>query len=390
MRVLVLLTLTLCTAIPACAGAPDLIVTVANPAPFERPQETVTLSWKAVVAALPALAPGMVSVFDAEGVIPSQLVDADADGVPEELLFQSTFAPAQRKQFSIRPAAEPKVFPPLVDARFVLPRQDLAWENDRIAFRIYGSPLAGDVRNGIDVWTKRVRSLIVQKWYRESEGAQPGMDTYHVDRGEGADFFSVGKSLGAGGCGIWKNDTLYQPGIFSSYRVLANGPIRVQFRVVYDNGLVNGIPFHAEQTVTLDAGQHLNRIDIAYGGQAASDTLTVAAGLVKRKNVVSTARSDRGWIAFWGPVNDDSTNGFLGTGIVMPASVGRAVVEDAQQHMVLGSSRTGEQLTYYAGAAWTRSGDVAVPADWHAMLDRCANGLRQPLTVTMKASGKKR
>ncbi|HSQ77057.1 MAG TPA: DUF4861 family protein, partial [Bacteroidota bacterium] len=79
-----------------------------------------------------------------------------------------------------------------------------------------------------------------------------------------------------------------------------------------------------------------------------------------------------------------------GTGVVMPASVGRAVVEDAQQHMVLGSSRTGERLTYYAGAAWTRSGDVAVPADWHAMLDRGANGLRQPLTVTMKASGKKR
>ncbi|MBP1657992.1 MAG: Pectinesterase [Bacteroidetes bacterium] len=389
MRTLVLLCLILSATGTALAGASHLVVTVVNPAPFERPQETIVLAWKEVVTALPALAPAGVSVFDGEGVIPSQLVDADADGVPEELLFQSTFAPAQRKQFTVRPAVEPKVFPPLVDAQFVLPRQDMAWENDRIAFRIYGSPLAGDVRNGIDVWTKRVRALIVQKWYKESEGAQPGKDTYHVDRGEGADFFSVGKSLGAGGCGIWRNDTLYQPGIFSSHRVLSKGPIRVQFRVVYDNGFAGGLPFHAEQTVTLDAGQNLNRIEIVYSGQGASDTLSVAAGLVKRKNVTSTARSDRGWIAFWGPVNDDSTNGFLGTGIVMPASVGRAVVEDAQQHMVLGSSRAHERLTYYAGAAWTRSGDVAVAADWHAMLDRCANGLRQPLKVTMKASGKK-
>jgi pectinesterase len=375
--------------IAGCTQQPELTVTVVNPAPFARTQETVSLQWSDVLREAPAMTSAEVSVVGEEGEIPSQLIDTDADGTPEELLFQSAFAPDQQKTFTVRGVAGQSVFPALVDARFVLPREDLAWENDRIAFRIYGSVKAGDVRNGIDVWTKRVRSLIVQKWYKESEGSLPGKDSYHTDRGEGADFFSVGKSLGAGGCGIWKNGAVHQPALFSSHRILANGPIRTMFRVSYDGGTVEGVAFHAEQTVSLDAGRHLNRIEIAYSGPAAGDTLTVAAGLVKRKNVVCTVRSDRGWLALWGPVNDDSTNGSLGTGIVISADAHPLAAEDTVQHLLLAPSRGSQGLTYYAGAAWTRSGDVGRIEDWHGILDQWAAGLRQPLRITLSAAAKK-
>jgi hypothetical protein len=156
---------------------------VTNPASFSRAPETISLSWKDLLKHAPGLAPAVVGVWGKHGAIPSQLIDADADGVPEVLLFQSAFGAGETKTFTVNAKAPRIQFPSLVDARFVLPRKDLAWENDRIAFRIYGSPLAGDVRNGIDVWTKRVRALIVQKWYKESEEVR-WAKTYHRS-GEG-------------------------------------------------------------------------------------------------------------------------------------------------------------------------------------------------------------
>lgn len=375
---LVVLPLLLCGL--ACGSSPEVVITVDNPSDFPRATETIALSWQAILAGNPAILPTAVSVWDASGEIPSQIVDLNADGVPEEILFQSGFAAKEQKTFRVKAQSSHTEFPPRVDARFVLPREDLAWENDRVAFRMYGPAMAADVRNGIDVWTKRVRSLIVQKWYKESEGAPPGKDTYHVDRGEGADFFSVGKTLGAGGCGLWKDNVLHQPGVFTSYQVLMNGPIRAQFKLVYDNGQINGVPFRAEQTVTLDAGEHFNRIDVVYTG--AGDSLVVAAGLVKRKNAVATSNADLGWLALWGPVNDDPVNESLGTGVVMP---GASAGEDSLQVLLLAPSTAGATLTYYAGAGWTRSGDFGNAQDWEAALAGLANRLRQPLKIAVSA-----
>ncbi|MBP1691690.1 MAG: hypothetical protein H6Q32_1042, partial [Bacteroidetes bacterium] len=184
----------------------------------------------------------------------------------------------------------------------------------------------------------------------------------------------------AGGCGLWKNNVLHQPGVFTSYRVLMNGPIRTQFKLVYDNGLINGVPFRAEQTVTLDAGEHFNRIDVAYTG--AGDSLVVAAGLVKRKNAVATSNADLGWLALWGPVNDDPVNESLGTGVVMAGAVAG---EDSLQHLLLAPSTAGATLTYFAGAGWTRSGDFGNAQDWEAALTALANRLRQPLKIAVSA-----
>lgn len=103
--------------------------------------------------------------------------------------FQVDLRPhARRVLRNIRPVARRQEFPSLVDARFELPR-DVAWKSDRIAFRIYGPALAADVNNGVDVWVKRVRSLIVDKWYKAS--AESKKDTYHEDHGEGASISSA-------------------------------------------------------------------------------------------------------------------------------------------------------------------------------------------------------
>ena len=69
--------------------------------------------------------------------------------------------------------------------RFVPEREDdFTWENDKVAFRVYGpnSSGAGPV-SGVDPWFKKVDYAIVDKWYAEHFEGQ----SYHEDNGEGHD-----------------------------------------------------------------------------------------------------------------------------------------------------------------------------------------------------------
>lgn len=74
---------------------------------------------------------------------------------------------------------------------------DIAWENDKCAFRMYGPALETSVENGgIDVWGKTVDYPIISRWY---DGELREGKSYHQDRGEGMDSYNVGDSVGCGG-----------------------------------------------------------------------------------------------------------------------------------------------------------------------------------------------
>ena len=263
----------------------------------------------------------------------------------------------------------------------MLPREDYAWENDRIAFRMYGPALAREVNNGIDVWTKRVRSLVVAKWYKEAEGAPPGKDTYHTDCGEGADFFDVGRSLGAGGCSLWNEGRVHQPGVFSGWKTLCNGPLRTEFELTYNGVAIGGLAIKERKRISLDAGENLNRVRVTYDATGARHEVMVACGIVKRPRTLPASDERRCWMSLWGPTNSDSANGSLGTGVVFPSSAFVQFTEDSAQYLLIGRAFTGESLTYYAGAGWTRSGDFATNEEWNAYLDRWAARIASPLRV---------
>ncbi|MGB6034124.1 MAG: DUF4861 family protein [Bacteroidota bacterium] len=364
-------------------GAQVLHLTVTNEEALERRSELVAVQWRDIQKNFPTLDRGQVFLT----ALPDS-AEVITQGTGDELLFMADFAAGESRRFLVREspgAGRPKR---IVDGRLVLPREDYAWENDRIAFRMYGSPLAGDVKNGIDVWTKRVRSLIVEKWYRESEGSPPGKDTYHVDRGEGADFFHVGKSLGAGGVAIRRNGRLHQPGVFKTWRTIANGPLRVSFELSYDSIDVDGTLYSEIRRTTLDAGQNLNRIDVTYYGPVDGEELEVACGLVKRPNITVTRSQHECWLSLWGETNADTTNGFLGTGVVLPESGCKEIVEDTLHCLILGKARTGRPITYYAGAGWTRSGDFGSVEDWNRYLAEFARKLGSPLRVELEVTDK--
>ena len=357
--------------------AQTIMVRVTNRAAFAREKETVSLLWSELNKKLPSLDRNSVIVVDKRRK--DSLVVQTTE---RELLFQADFKAKETKSFTVTNGpSDRSQEPSLVDGRFVLPREDYAWENDRIAFRMYGPAMAKDVKNGIDVWTKRVRHLIVEKWYKESEGSPPGKDTYHMDRGEGADFFSVGKSLGAGSSAIWRHGRVFQPGVFSSYKTVAPGPLRVSFELSYDSLDVQGTVYKEVMRITLDAGQNLNRIEVTYVGPVKNEGMEFACGLVKRKNTSVFRNEQKCWTALWGPTTDDTATGSLGTALVLSPSAYKAMAEDDDQYLMVGKTRSGKTATYYAGAGWTRSGDFASAEDWNRYVERFAQRIRSPLAI---------
>jgi len=361
-----------------------LTVKVTNPSNVARVSETITIAWDSLKSILAQDKPEFLSVNEsgANATLRSQLVDENADGTPDFFIFQSDFDPLESKTFIISTSVEqPQPTVSLVDARYVEPRQDVAWENDHIAFRMYGPALAAEVNNGIDVWTKRVRYLIVKKWY-EGEEQTPKI-IYHEDHGEGADFFDVGRSLGCGGTGVWFQDKVHQPGVSSAYKIIATGPIRACFELYYNNWNVDGKKFKETKRITLDAGQNLNHVEVFFKNYEGSAPMALACGLVKRPNTKWYKNEEHRWMSLWGLTTDSLVNGYLGTGVVFEANEFSGWAEDSSQYIALGKTDNDLAFSYYAGAGWTRSGDFNSVEDWNGYLDRFALNIDSPLQVSI-------
>ncbi|MDP1689684.1 MAG: DUF4861 family protein, partial [bacterium] len=163
---------------------------------------------------------------DQEDYLVSQSIDTDLDGDIDEILFHATINAREKKTFIIEDIENGAGLKPKSDlttfSRFVADRHDYAWENDRVAFRIYGSQnpdstSAAPAGGAIDAFLKRVSYPVINKWYKnnaEKEGA------YHIDTGEGHDPYQVGASRGIGGIGIWDKDSLYVSSNFISSKTI--------------------------------------------------------------------------------------------------------------------------------------------------------------------------
>lgn len=369
------------------SGQSEVLVHVKNTSKVDRKREMVTVPWSEVRRLMPRLNPDCLAVCEV-GRTEDEVVqgfDSNQDGTVDELLFLADFKIGEEKSFVLREAdRQMGAVASLTDARFVRPREDIAWENDRIAFRMYGPALAQEVNNGIDVWTKRVRYLIVEKWYKANEGNTSGRDSYHEDHGEGADFFSVGRSLGCGGSALWKDDSLYQPGVFESYKIITTGPLRAVFELTYKSVQLEGRSIREVKRITLDAGQNLNRIDLYFFDGSNQGVLSFAAGVVKRRTTESHMNRENCWVSLYGPTTERPENGSLGTGVVLPRAAFMEAREDSSHILVIGRATIGKPVTYYAGAGWTRSGDFTSAQDWNSYLNTYALKLMTPLKVTLR------
>ncbi|HVS29865.1 MAG TPA: DUF4861 family protein [Thermoanaerobaculia bacterium] len=350
----------------------SLQVAVHNDLEMARPSETVELT-AAQLAPLGADLTRM-RVFDGGREVLTQALDLDGDGKPESLIFQTDIAAKSSRTLEVR-LGEPRVYRKedfRVYGRFNRERfDDFAWENDRVAHRMYGAALETWQRepltsSTVDVWLKKTRRLVINDWYMA--------DDYHRDNGEGADFFSAGRSRGCGGSGLWRDGKLVVSKNFRESRVLANGPIRLVFELrypVWDAPLVRS----ETKRITLDAGQNFNRFESRYevDGQA-----VYAAGLKKEPAANIRVERGAGWARTWGPVARD--NGQFGCAIVFdPSSVVDAVEADGNQLIV-----ARPPARYWVGSGWDR-GDFPTVADFDRAVEEWTRRVRTPLRVEVTA-----
>ena len=370
----------------AAPSAAPFVLTARNPLPVERLDEVVEVPWATVRQRLPAASAERVRVLDANGrEVASQALDADADGRTDALLFLGDFRPEELRVFTVEARAAAR-FEPRVAVRHDAPRDDAAWESDRIAFRTYGQGLKRTPQplssSGVDVWPKRVRALVLDRWYAK------GQDAYHTDTGEGADFFDVGPTLGAGGTAVWQNDSLYRADNFTSHRILANGPIRAILELDYAPWDAGGMRVAETKRITIDAGRHLYRTESTFRSEAAE--VPYAIGLVKRPGMVgATSRgSEWAWLAGWGPVTRRTGgHGELGTAVLLPAERLVEWEETGDHYLAIARARPGVPAVHWVGAGWTASGDFPTPQSWWTHLDAEARRMAAPIVVTAGRPG---
>lgn len=366
------------------AVADQLVVKAQNELPHARPSQTIELSAD-LLAPLGESDLTRIHVQDAAGQeVLCQAVDTDFDAYrkPDIVIFQADFAPNEEKTFTVS-IGDKQVYTKdqfKAHGRFVRERfDDFAWENDRIAHRTYGKALEtweGEPLSSstIDVWSKRVPQMVIDEWYMT--------DNYHTDTGQGADFYSAGPTRGCGGNGLWADDRLWLSRNFIDSRVLANGPIRVMFELDYEPFDVNGVSVAETKRITLDAGSNLDRFQSFYHPfTRPSRPVTLTSGIGIKK--VSGAQKDmdlkRGWLTVYEKMAKDQ--GMEGLALVVDPDALEGNAEDKLNNLLLVKAGPENQVTYWAGFFWDKTGHFEDYEAWKKYVDQFAQGLKSPIQV---------
>lgn len=359
--------------VPRSWGA-NTKIAVTNDLDLPRNNETIELSWPDLLRRQPSLTVDTVVARDSDSgqEFVTQVVD-------DKLIFQADFAPKASRHFAIktgRPAKiESKVF-----GRFVPERlDDFAWENDRIAHRMYGpaiekvEPPSG---SGIDVWCKSTNRLVINDWYKR--------DDYHVDHGEGLDCYKVGPGRGCGGTAVWNTGQFYTSRDFRHWKLIANGPIRVMFELSYEPWAAGGVKVSETKRISLDAGTHFNRMQSIFTFDG-PDSITVGVGLNEHTDFHVLSSIKDGWMGVWDQADRPKrlTNGMNGVGVVFPDGVKFEFKETASQAWFLTDVKSGQPLNYYAGAGWSKGGFPEMK-DWETYVADFARRVHSPLKVQIE------
>ena len=370
-------------ATPAPTLGPALLtVHVKNPTPAARSRETVELRASELLKLAPSLELGKTLVFDEHGaLVLSQLVASVAGSPPSLLIFQTDLAGGENKTFTLR-SGERKI-PAASEyhayGRFVRERHDdFAWENDLVAHRTYGPALetAGKeslVSSGMDVWAKRSSRLLVNEWYLT--------DDYHQDHGDGADLYSVGKTRGCGGLGIWAANTLSVSHNFTSSRVLANGPIRLIFELDYAAWDAAGTKFSETKRVSLDAGSVFNHFESTF--KFKGHPTSVGLGIAKHPGATPSFEPSPSSLRVWEPA--DGKLGFIGCALVLPPGSSGLEQQTDSDYLLVTAASAGDPLHYSVGSAWDRAGRIPTPEAWGETVRAESARLAAPVQIDLSA-----
>ncbi|MBD8880332.1 DUF4861 family protein [Rhodanobacter sp. 7MK24] len=357
-----------------------------NPLALARHGEVLTLPMADVLQRRPQWRTRALAVRVAGSVdwLPAQAYASDGGKTPDQLLVQLDIAPKATEQLEIlpAPASMPEPANPLY-ARLVPERDDdFAWENEQVAYRIYGTALekAGQVFPGIDVWSKRPPRHVVDAWYkRDAEGQRlndPSM-SYHIDHGDGLDSYDVGHTPGDGGTAGWLDGAPVASRNASQVRITAPGPVRLRFEVDYPPWHVGNALLHQHKVVTLDAGSHLNRQLVTYRIEGASRAI-VAAGVAVHAGA-DVVHDGATRIAVWDTPQKASAGRIATALLLAPGETARyASTRDAS--WALFDVNDDSVIRFASGSGWSQ-GDMPDFRAWQSYLYDYSMRWSNPLQV---------
>lgn len=403
------------------AQAADVVkVTLQNTLPTVREGEMVELSLAQVQKRLDGATD--VVVTDADGrEVPSQVT---WDG---KLIFQA-YVGAKAKSVYMVKAGKPQQYEPRVFGRQFPERvDDMAWENDRVAFRCYGPALqrSGERAWGYDIWNKRTDALVVEARYageldpevasvcrklRKMNQGDLADDlynavSYHVDHGNGMDCYKVGPTLGAGTAALLANgaqDIVY-PKCYKEFEVLDRGPLRFTVKLVYDQATADGQTYVETRVLSLDAGSQLNRVAVSYDGLTAAMPLAVGIVVHNENPTAFVFNEQTGYMGYedlgdpaqYQPKYREKQNKDFGKIYVGAVYTQKPALEyrageglpGACGHILgITDYAPASEFVYYFGSGWSRNPQTSFQSlsDWEAYLSQFAQQLKSPLKVTLR------
>jgi len=358
-------------------------ITVRNPRSIYRAAETITLD---IVQT--HLSTKDLRIFDLRNnaFIPYQLIDTNQDGTPDKVIFKTYMLAKQTRSFWVlnNPALPEAHAPAICTSRFFPERMDdFGWENDRIAARVYGPSVMepapkgeGLISSGIDVWNKKVRYPIMEKFIKQGK--------YHADHGEGMDNYKVGMGRGCGGFGIFNNGQAWLSKNWSSQKHIANGPVRTEFELTFEPWECgSGVKVSEQRTITLDAGSHLTKCESIFtitGAESISGGPGLDISKEHAHNGILALKPDLGWLANYEP--QQKAAGSIGTAILIP---GKGMVATDQMDCIylLDNIKSGRPFVWYAGSCWSGAGDFVHAEYWNSYVASFAEALANPLEITI-------
>ena len=392
----------------ACNDSRTVTVTVTNPLAMERSNEMVEVSMETVTDRLGLADTAQIVVLNADGQqVPYQIT---YDG---KVIFPAAIAAGGTATYTIQ-TGTPEAFDVKACGRCYPERMDdMAWENDLVAFRAYGPALQakGERGFGYDLFTKyNTTEPILEAMYAKEldketlakiaelkktdpkAAAELSRErSYHIDHGYGMDCYAVGPTLGAGVAALMVNDTIIYPWCYKNQEILDNGPLRFTVKLEFTPLTVKGDSTVVEtRLITLDAGSHLNKTAVSYSNL--KETLPIVAGIVLHEpDGAVVADAANGYITYVDPTTGPD-NGKIFMGAAVPAVVKDAKTvlfsekekkerNNADGHVLAVSDyEPGSEYVYYWGFAWDKA-DIKTADAWNRYMADFAQKVRNPLTI---------
>ena len=393
----------------SCAQEKGIIVSVSNPLKIDRVEEIVEVSADDVLGKLKLDENTEFIITDENNSeIPYQLT---ADN---KIIFPATVKAEAIASYSIA-KGQPSHVNTLVYGRQYPDRlDDIAWENDKAAYRAYGPALQkkGEQAYGYDVFTKSVSELVVEDRYAmeldkdaramikqlRKDGKKAEADSlanaisYHIDHGNGMDCYAVGPTLGGGTAALMPDSVIAYPYCYKNFEILDNGPLRFTVKMEFNPLTIDGDTTVVEtRVIQLDRGSHLNKTIVSY--TSLKKEYPIGVGLVLHEAYPDRYSMDTegGYIAYADPTtNVKADNGTIYVGAVFPNTLEMAKVQlfekpvsGAIGHVMgINTYQPNDEFEYYWGSAWSKCGFD--DEKWNSYLKEYAMKVRNPLVVTIK------